>query len=137
MTDDMVGALFSALTTPVVLLVLFAVTRMGAEGDMGRNSAVGIRLRATQRSDAAWRAGHAAALPVVKVSCVVVLALDLVCLALLFLGPGWLTPWLGGIPIVALLLALVPVVRAAARGAKNAPGDELGDRAAASSGEPE
>ena len=53
MADDMVVALFSILTTPVVLLVLFAVTRMGAEGNMGRNSAVGIRIRATQRSDAA------------------------------------------------------------------------------------
>ena len=105
----------------VALGVIFVVTRMGANGDVGRNRAVGIRTRATQRSDAAWRAGHAAALPVTRNVSLVVLLLDLVCLALLFLGPPSLVPWIAVIPPVALLVAVVPIALAAKKGADRAP----------------
>ena len=104
-----------------VLGILFMVTRMGASGDMGRNGAVGIRTKATQRSDAAWHAGHAAALPVARTACLVVLVVDLICLVLIFAGPEALTPWLGIVPAVALLIAVVPTVLAATKGADAAP----------------
>jgi hypothetical protein len=38
-----------------------AIDRRAADGRLGRNAVAGIRTRATLRSDAAWRAGHAAA----------------------------------------------------------------------------
>ncbi|MCC5671419.1 SdpI family protein [Kocuria rhizophila] len=117
MDDSSAGALIGIVMSVVVLGVLFMVTRMGASGEMGRNGAVGIRIKATKRSDAAWRAGHAAALPVARTVCLVILVLDLVCLVLLFLGPAGLVPWLGIIPSVAILAAAVPLVRAAKKGA--------------------
>jgi uncharacterized membrane protein len=39
------------------------VTRRAADGRLRRNQVAGIRTAATLRSDAAWRAGHAAAVP--------------------------------------------------------------------------
>ncbi|MEV8157238.1 SdpI family protein [Kocuria salsicia] len=120
MDESSGGALIGIVMSVVVLGILFMVTRMGASGEMGRNGAVGIRTRATKRSDAAWRAGHAAALPVVRIACLVILVLDLVCLALIFLGPASLVPWLGVIPSVAILAAAVPFVLAAKKGADGA-----------------
>lgn len=93
------------------------VTRMGATGGMGRNGAVGIRTRATKRSDDAWQAGHTAALPVVRILCLALLALDVVCVALVFLGPTTLVPWLGLIPAAGIVVAAVVTSRAAAKGA--------------------
>ncbi|QBJ20555.1 SdpI family protein [Kocuria marina subsp. indica] len=121
MDDSSVGALIGIVMSVVVLGVIFTVTRMGANGDMGRNGAVGIRTKATQRSDEAWRAGHAAAFPVVRTACLLVLVLDLVCLALVFLGPAGLVPWLGIIPLAGILVAVVFMARAAKKGADAAP----------------
>ncbi len=115
------GPLIGIATSLVVLGVILAVTRMGASGELGRNGAVGIRIRATRRSDEAWRAGHAAALPVARTACLTVLLIDLVCLALVFLGPAGLLPWLAVLPTVAILAAMIPIARAATRGAENAP----------------
>lgn len=120
MDESSGGALIGIVMSVVVLGILFMVIRMGASGEMGRNGAVGIRTRATKRSDAAWRAGHAAALPVVRIACLVILVLDLVCLALIFLGPESLVTWLGVIPSVAILAAAVPIVLAAKKGADGA-----------------
>ena len=39
------------------------VTRRAADGRLRRNQLAGIRTAATMRDDAAWRAGHAAAVP--------------------------------------------------------------------------
>lgn len=39
------------------------LTRRAADGRLGRSHLAGIRTRSTLRSDAAWRAGHAAAVP--------------------------------------------------------------------------
>ena len=120
MDESSIGALIGIASSLLVIAVLYGVTRAGATGGMGRNGAVGIRTRATKRSDAAWRAGHAAALPVARTACLAILVLDLVCLALLFLGPAGLVPWLGVIPSVAILAAAVPLVLAAKKGADGA-----------------
>ena len=45
----------------VIAVVCWAVTRMIAAGSLPRNGFIGIRTHATQRSDAAWSAGHEAA----------------------------------------------------------------------------
>lgn len=51
----------------VVAGVLWWGTRAVVERPIERNIVVGIRTSATQASDAAWEAGHRAALPVIKV----------------------------------------------------------------------
>jgi uncharacterized membrane protein len=55
------------------LLSLY-VTRAAAAGELPRNGLVGIRTRKTQRDDAAWQAGHAAATPLVRAVTVVCFA---------------------------------------------------------------
>lgn len=42
------------------------VVRWAAEDSLGRNGSTGIRTRHTKVSDAAWAAGHTAALPVLR-----------------------------------------------------------------------
>ncbi|ACV06072.1 hypothetical protein Ksed_10270 [Kytococcus sedentarius DSM 20547] len=59
--------------------------RSAAEGKVMRNSAVGLRTRATMASDHAWEVGHRAALPVTR-------------------GAAWAVPLLA---VAALALALV------------------------------
>lgn len=63
MNDDalsLISLLFAVVLVPVVCV---AVTRSATEGNLVRNGAAGIRTRHTRTSDAAWKAGHAAALP--------------------------------------------------------------------------
>lgn len=121
MDESGIGALFGIVMSLVVLGILYGVTRAGATGGMGRNGAIGIRTRATKRSDDAWQAGHAAALPVVRILCVALLILDLVCLALVFLGPAALVPWLGLVPATGVVVGAVLIARAATKGADAAP----------------
>lgn len=121
MDEAAVGSLIGIVMSVVVLGVIFVVTRAGATGDMARNGAVGIRIKATRRSEEAWHAGHAAALPVVRTACVVLLLVDLICLVLVFAGPESVTPWLGVIPLAGILVATVPIMRAARKGADSAP----------------
>ena len=49
----------------IVAVASLAVTGMAADGGLARNGAAGIRTRHTRASDAAWQAGHVAALPLV------------------------------------------------------------------------
>ena len=57
------GALLLGLLWVVSGLAVAVVGRRAADGRLGRNALAGIRIRSTLRSDAAWRAGHAAARP--------------------------------------------------------------------------
>ncbi|MDO5511809.1 SdpI family protein [Corynebacterium sp.] len=68
--SEMIGPLIGVLT---VALLFGPVVRAAARGEFDRGGLVGIRTRHTQRSDAAWRAGHAAALPWAR-RCLVVAA---------------------------------------------------------------
>ncbi len=54
-----VTGVFTAL-----LLLLAVVSALAARGRLARNFFLGIRTRTVTSSDAAWRAGHAAAVPV-------------------------------------------------------------------------
>lgn len=90
MSDDilaLIPLLFGVVLIPTVGVL---VTRMAAEGNMARNGAAGIRTRHTKASDAAWVAGHAAALP--RVSATVPIAVGTVVgagAATLLGGSGW------------------------------------------------
>lgn len=83
----------------LVLAALFATTAAGAGGRLKRNALAGIRTPATMRDDAAWRAGHAAALPTVRVLCVLVALGAIVAGSLLA----------GGLPGAAFAVALTPL----------------------------
>jgi len=49
-----------------VCLLQHVLTGRGASDALGPNRLVGIKMRATLSSDAAWRAGHAAAQPALR-----------------------------------------------------------------------
>lgn len=59
----MLIGLFAGVALGLIGGVIWAVTAAAANGRLARNGSVGIRTRATRSSDAAWRAGHQAALP--------------------------------------------------------------------------
>ncbi len=122
MDESAAGSLIGIIMSPLVLLIVYATVKGAATGPVERNGMAGMRIKATQRSDAAWRAGHVAALRVTRrVLPLVVLLVDLACVALLFVGPKALVPWVGILPAVALLLALFPIVRAATTAANAVP----------------
>lgn len=50
----------------LVSVVCIATTRAAASGSLGRNGGAGIRTKKTLASDAAWVAGHQAALPIIQ-----------------------------------------------------------------------
>ena len=55
------AALLVGLLCVVSGIAVAVIDRRAADGRLGRNALAGIRIRSTLRSDAAWRAGHAAA----------------------------------------------------------------------------
>jgi hypothetical protein len=64
--EGLVGLVVLGFGLAVVALLTVTTTRSAAEGHLERNGAIGIRTRHTRASDEAWRAGHSAALPVVR-----------------------------------------------------------------------
>jgi hypothetical protein len=99
--------------------VVSLVGRRAADGRLGRNAVAGIRLSATLRSDAAWRAGHAAAKGPSDVSGAVFAATGLVAAVVRD------APWFAGVLLVgahAGLAVLLVGVRRAVVAAKGADG---------------
>ena len=64
MSEDVVGLVFLLFSLAFLPAIGIFMTRQAADGAIGRNGSSGIRTRHTQASDAAWVAGHRAALPV-------------------------------------------------------------------------
>lgn len=62
MSEGAWGAVISGPLLALTAWIVWVVTRMGAEGGLGLNATVGIRLPSTMRSERAWVAGHRAAL---------------------------------------------------------------------------
>lgn len=107
----------------------FVITS-AAVAELGKNSSVGIRTRATQASEAAWVAGHRAAVPWTRrVSWYAVVVGALLTVGGLAAAAG-LEPVWGPLLLVlyalgfgGLLLGVVPITRAANRAAREAHTD--------------
>jgi hypothetical protein len=71
-------ALFTAVTGSfgliVIALVMQLTVRAFVRGELPPNGMLGIRTQTTKRSEAAWRAGHAAAVPGLRVIALVAVA---------------------------------------------------------------
>ncbi|QGV67442.1 SdpI family protein [Clavibacter nebraskensis] len=61
-----------ALLLAVAALLVLGTTQLAAWGLLKRNGWIGIRTRPLMASDEAWRAGHAAALPALRSTCLAV-----------------------------------------------------------------
>lgn len=65
----MILGVVSGLSLVLVGLLCWKVTERAADGRLALNALAGIRTTATLSSEAAWLAGHAAALPTMKAVC--------------------------------------------------------------------
>ena len=120
MTEDamvgMVGMLGATVLLPAVSVPL---ARLAADGRLRLNDVAGIRTRSTKSSDAAWRAGHAAALPVLVpgVPVAVVVVVLAVVLQMTRGGMWGFTVGAAGFAVqISLLLWSARVADRAARG---------------------
>lgn len=111
MTEDalvgLVGMLGGTVLLPAVTLPL---TRRAADGRLGLNDLAGIRTRATKSSDAAWRVGHAAALPVLAPAVPVAAVVVVLAVAAQVLAGGM---WGFGIAAAGFVAEMVIVLRSA------------------------
>ncbi len=101
-----------AIIIGAVGLGLIAVLALCARGVIPRGWAVGIRLPALQQSDAAWRAGHAAALVPYAVFAVVG--------ALVALSPLAFPSIADGAPMLTMVAILVGLIVGSVRGVRAA-----------------
>ncbi|QHY97543.1 hypothetical protein SSPS47_20785 [Streptomyces sp. S4.7] len=65
---DSVGGFVFGVGLVMLGVLIHYVRNQVAAGKIRRNSAIGIRTKATMSSDAAWEAGHAAAAPLLAVT---------------------------------------------------------------------
>lgn len=121
MSEEAAALIPLVLGVLMVPLVMVPLTRMAADGELGPNSAAGIRTRHTCASPEAWIAGHAAALPRLKATVPVALLTAGSSIAAQVVGGG---AWGVGVGLAGLLVELAVVVsalgpaNAAARAAK-------------------
>lgn len=117
---------------PALLFILIDLTVMGTltwmtwasmTGRLGIEGFGGFRTAVTTTSAAAWQAGHAAAWPLVRAVVAVMAALVALGVWLLSTGDRGMAAIALQTPILIAAIALVPMIRAANRGA-----DEAGRR---------
>ncbi|WP_144837140.1 SdpI family protein [Kocuria rosea] len=127
MSDDILAVIPLLFGVALIPTVGVLVTRMAAEGNLARNGAAGIRTRHTKASDAAWVAGHAAALP--RVSTTVPIAVGTVVAAgaaTVLGGSGWGVGvgMVGLLAVTAVLISATGPANTAARQATAAPTED-------------
>lgn len=128
MGEQLMAVAFPAVMAVVIAIVMSSVSKAGARGDLPRSGAVGIRTKATKLSDAAWAAGHGAAVPLTrKIS----LLTSVVALVIILLGitveAGWVTA-VGIVPFGVVILGMIPVVQAANAAAREAAAAEEAEK---------
>lgn len=66
MSEEALGLIPLLFSVVMLAPLCIGITRAAAAGRLLHNGGVGIRTRKTTRSQAAWQAGHAAALPIIN-----------------------------------------------------------------------
>ena len=105
------GANILAYILGATMLLVVLVKQLAASGKIGRNGFVGIRIPPTMASDAAWTAGHKAALMPSWIG---------FALVAVTAGVAQFIPGINGVLIAILLLFSAWSVVAAWRGARSA-----------------
>ena len=108
--SDAYGANVLAYILGATMLLVVLVTQLAASGRIARNGLVGIRIPPTMASDAAWTAGHKAALMPSWIG---------FALVAVTAGVAQFIPGINGDLTAILLLFLAWSVVAAWRGAKS------------------
>jgi peptidoglycan/LPS O-acetylase OafA/YrhL len=96
----------------LISAVSIVTVHCGASEKLSRNKFVGIRTPGTLASDAGWRAGHRAAIPVMWLTVPVAAALSV---AMTSLGPRHNYWWATVVLVAVLIVAAVVANRAARR----------------------
>ncbi|MCP9944031.1 SdpI family protein [Streptomyces somaliensis] len=79
---DPVAGLVFGLGLMALGVAIHCVKSKVASGSIQRNSAIGIRTKATMSSDSAWQAGHVAAAPMLTATFLTAYAMGVISLAL-------------------------------------------------------
>lgn len=85
--DDLVPAWAGLILVWVECLVFWFVCRAQARPGATRNAWSGIRIKAALASDAAWIAGHQAAVPMANWACLTLLPLSVLAIGLYGFAP--------------------------------------------------
>ena len=118
MDDGVLGTAILAFSVIILAVAANSVTRMAAAGNLGRQNTAGFRTRHTTASNEAWRAGHAAALPLVsRVGWIAVLTVAASVTTQWWAGGQWGIP-VGFAGLMAQSLALFLAGRRANRAAQ-------------------
>ncbi len=98
----------------VLAMVCGSTASASAKGTLPRNGAIGIRTKATKSSDAAWDAGHRAAVPIMRWTTWFGLLMTAVTvIAVIVLHPGDEPGWEVSAPILGLLGVFAGLMAAA------------------------
>lgn len=118
--DNLAPALLFVLIDVVAIAGLTWMTWASMTGRLGIDGVGGFRTASTTASASAWRAGHQAVWPLVRVVVAVMIALVVLGLWLLSTGDRSMAAIALQAPILVCAVAVFPMIRAASRGAEEA-----------------
>lgn len=117
----MVLGLVGGIGLVACALAVWLTTRAAATGTLGLNAFAGIRTPSTMASDAAWRAGHQAALSAATTTAAASAGIGIVLVLAGLLADADESPLLWILFVIgygSLLVPMVPIVRIANRAAR-------------------
>ena len=122
---DPVGGLSLSVGLVFLSLVIHFVSKAAVSGKLDRNSAIGIRTKATRSSDSAWLAGHRAAGPLLFVTAITGYGAGLTSIVIAVTAMAtegdnpavMVAPIVGYVAVVTLLITAASVANSSARSA--------------------